>query len=294
MNNNLFQPPTEGEDQLYAYIRDVENLFADRKRLERMWLDYRKYAPKGFLKKLQIEFHQRWWEMYLTLGLDRLGLPITTFHKDDRPDLLLKFGDVDVWIEAVAPEPGRTKDAVPEPIKNGVQDLPMNQCLLRFTQALLNKKEAFNKYINKGIVSESDCCIIALSACDLNQFGTLLDFPQSVMLRVLAGAGDLVISQHQKTETFSRHQSVTYKRNGSPVDLVLFRSKKFKSVDGVLYSNQDPLNALHAPEKSFELFINPESKMVVPEVIRERMVSWSEVCYTKEEITWEKSLLTSE
>ncbi len=186
MNTSLFQPTRPGEDELYARIRNHERGKPDRQRLEQMWSHYCHHAPKDFRNKLQYEFHQRWWEMYLTLGLSHLGFQISTFPKDDRPDLLLTFGNTKVWIEAVAPKSGTKSDAVPQPVVNGVQDLPMRECLLRLTQAVKAKRDAFDYYIKRGVVSEADCCVIALSACGLNQFGTLLEFPQPVMLRVLA------------------------------------------------------------------------------------------------------------
>ena len=93
MTNNLFLTARNGEDPLYARIREDKREEANRQRLEQMWLEYRPHAPKGFQKKLQFEFHQRWWEMYLTLGLIRLGFPVTTFPQDDRPDILLDFED---------------------------------------------------------------------------------------------------------------------------------------------------------------------------------------------------------
>ena len=91
MNSKLFLPTRAGEDELYARIRDDERGEPYRQRIENMWLEYRFYAPKGFQKKLQYEFHQRWWEMYLTLGLIRLGFSVSTFSQDNHPDILLDF-----------------------------------------------------------------------------------------------------------------------------------------------------------------------------------------------------------
>lgn len=289
MNTGLFQPTSSGEDELYARIRDHSRGELDRQRLEQMWSDYRSHAPKSFRKKLQYEFHQRWWEMYLTLGLCRLGFPISTFPRDDRPDLLLTFGNTKVWIEAVAPTSGTTSDAVPPPIVNGVEDLPMRECLLRLTQAVTDKRDKFNRYIQRGIVSEADCCIIALSACDLNQFGTLLEWPQPVMLRVLAGADDLAIPLNGTAAVYSKRKNATHRDSRSQVDLALFCSAEFSSVAGVLYSKQDPLNATTVPEESFEFFLNPQGKVTVPAAIQERMTTWSENRSIAHEVVWNRT-----
>lgn len=275
MSTKLFQPTSPREHELYARIRDHGREALDRQRLEQWWLEYREYAPKSFPKKLQIEFHQRWWEMYLTIGLHRLGLPVSTPSQDKGPDVLLTFGSSRVWIEAVAPTPGMTSDAVPLPVIDGVQTLPMRECLLRLSQVVKAKRIAFDRYIQQGIVSKEDCRIIAVSACNLNQFGSLLEFPQPVMLRVLEGAGDLIISQNGIEPAYSNRKNSTFRDSGSPVDLALFCSGEFSSVAGVLYSKQDLSNAPTAPEESFELFLNPKSKVAVPVAVTEKMVTWS-------------------
>lgn len=289
MTANLFQRRRLGEDELYARIRDHVRGEPHRQRLEQMWSDYRVYAPRGFRKKFQFEFHQRWWEMYLTLGLHRLGFPISTSSGDDRPDLLLKFGNTKVWIEAVAPTSGKKSDAVPQPVVNGVKDLPMRECLLRFTQAITAKRDAFTCYIQRGIISDADCLVVALSACGLNQFGTLLEWPQPVMLRVLAGAGDLAIPLSGQATAYSKRKNATFRDSGSPVDLALFYSTEFSQVAGVLYSKQDPLNAPAAPEESFEFFLNPKGRAEVPRAITERLATWSEERSAGQEVVWKRT-----
>jgi hypothetical protein len=174
--------------------------------------------------------------MYLTIGLVRLGFPVLTFSKDDRPDILLDFEDTKVWVEAVAPKPGTKSDAVPEPVLNSVQDLPMRECLLRLTQAVTDKREGLNCYVERGIVSENDAFIVAVNACALNRFGSLLGWPHPVMLRVLAGAGDLAIPLNKSSEPYSIRQEATIRDSGSPVNLALFYSNEFSSITGVLYS----------------------------------------------------------
>jgi len=286
MTDNIFLAMRRGEDALYARIRDDKRGESCRQRLEQMWLEYRSYAPKGFRKKLQYEFHQRWWEMYLTLGLIRLDFSVSTFSQDNHPDILLDFNNTKVWVEAVVPKPGTKSDAVPEQVANGVQDLPMRECLLRLTQAITAKREAVNSYIQRGIVSEKDAFVVAISACALNQFGSLLEWPQPVMLRVLAGAGDLAIPLDWNRSTYSTRQETILRDSGSPVATVLFEEEGYRIISGVLYSNVDPVNAPLSPEKSFSLFLNPRAYVEVPIGIRKKMLTWREKNRTGTEIVW--------
>lgn len=289
MTDNLFQSTRPGEDEFYARIRDDERAKPYRQRFEEMWSEYRLHAPQGFRKKLQFEFHQRWWEVYLTLGLCHLGLPVSTFFQDDQPDVLLDFGDAKVWVEAVAPNPGAKSDAVPKPVVNGVSDLPMQECLLRLTQAVTVKREALNCYVQRGIVSQADAFVVAVSACALNQFGSLLDWPQPVMLRVLAGAGDLAIPLNKSSAPYSKRKNAARRDSGAPVNLALFYSNEFSSVGGVLYSNQDSLNAPIVPEESFELFLNPKSKVRLPRAITETIATWAEDSSSEERVVWKRT-----
>lgn len=113
---------TQGEDELYGRIRDDPRGKAVANQLEAMWEEYRDCAPKGFQSKLQFAFHQRWWEMSLTLGLLHLGFTIKSDRNDHGPDLLFEGGKV--WIEAVAPSVGTKSDGVPELVENNIQEFP--------------------------------------------------------------------------------------------------------------------------------------------------------------------------
>ena len=227
--------------------------------------------------------------MYLTIGLIRLCFPVSTFSQDDRPDMLLDFKETKVWIEAVAPKPGTKSDGVPEPVLNGVQDLPMRECLLRLTQALTEKRKRFSYYVQRGIVSENDVLVIALSACALNTFGSLLEWPQPVMLRVLTGAGDLAIPLDLPHSPYSTRQDAILRNSGSPVDTVLFEKEEYRIISGVLYSNADPVNAPLSPETTLSLFLNPKADVEVPIGIRKKIVTWREERRTGTEIVWTKT-----
>jgi len=254
-----------------------------------MWMEYRNHAAKGFRNKLQFEFPHRWWEMYLTLGILHLGFPVSTFRADNGPDLLLEFGDLRVWVEAVAPKPGTASDAVPVPVVNGVAELPMRECLLRLTQTMTDKRDKLRNYMKRGIISKGDCTLIAMSACALNQFGPLLDWPFPVMLRVLAGADNLTIPLDKSSESFSIRTEAITRDSGSKVELALFYCEEFSSISGVLYSDEDPFNAPMVAEDSFQLFINPKAKVRVPKGITTKITTWRQSPITTGEgVEWIK------
>lgn len=149
---------------------------------------------------------------------------------DEPPDSIMELLENVVYLEAVAPSIGCSSDSVPEPVENGVADFPERQFLLRLTQALTEKKKKYQHYLDNGIVSGSACKIIALSANDLNQFGTMLDSIHPAPLSVLAGAGHMVIPLDGKGRPYSGRRSTLARDSGSSVETVLFDNPEFTIV----------------------------------------------------------------
>jgi hypothetical protein len=276
MKNRLFLPAKLGEDSLYARIRDDPRGKADLERLESMWAEYRDHAPKDFERNLQSHFHQRWWEMYLTVGLVHLGFDVKLSPKNKGPDLVVDVGGSRVFIEAVAPKVGEKSDRVPDPIMDSVGDYPRRECLLRLAQGLDSKQKAFARYAEESIIQPRDACIIAISACDLNQFGSFLDWPCPAPIALLAGAGHMVVTLDGSRHPFCMRQKSINKNLGRPVDIAMYDREDFRVVSAVLYSKPDPLNAPAVPESSLSLFLNPRARCPVPHDMSVTMETWSE------------------
>ncbi len=289
MTQSIFNPEAIGEHKLYARIRDeIEWGEQTRRSLEHLWVEYFPYAPKGFRRKLQFEFHQRWWEMYLTIGLCRLGMTVRSFRKDNGPDLLVETSGMRIWVEAVAPKIGTSKDCVPDPIEDGVQDFPKRECLLRLLQGVTEKRDRMADYIAKHIVSREDACVIALSACNLNQFGSLLDFPQPAPLSILAGAGNLVIFSDRSRSPYSSRQETLSRNSGSLVDTTLFGKDEFSIISAVLYSKCDPLNAPDEPHGTLSLFLNPKANIKFSKSFYEKIPTWHVEGKSDDKTIWKK------
>lgn len=290
MKEQLFLSPAKGEDGLYAKIRDDPRGKTCRKQLEVMWVEYRELAPTGFQRKFQVEFHQRWWEMYLAIGLIHLGLNARPPRDDEGPDLVVDVAGRRVWIEAVVPSIGTTSDRVPEPIMNGLGDYPKRECLLRLAQGLDSKQKALTEYVQESLIQPEEPCIVAISACNLNTFGSLLDLDPTcpAPLALLAGAGPMVVTRHGSREPYCKRQTSINRDSGSHVDTALYEKEDFRVVSGVLYSSPDPLNAPYPPEASFSLFLNPRANYSVPHDVYANMETWTEEQSGSETI-WKKT-----
>jgi hypothetical protein len=287
----LLQPKREGEHLLYARIRDQTDPHSEERRqlFSEMWAEYAPFAPKGFAKKLQVEFHQRWWEMYLAVALLRCGFTPKKDSADAGPDVILDVDGRQVFIEAVTPLSGRSSDSVPDPVHNGVSDFPERECLLRLTQALTEKKKRFREYVDAGTVPSDACKIIALSASDLKQFGTLLDGVHPAPLSVLAGAGPTVVAIGGMNPPYSSARNSLTRDSGSPVNAALFETPDFSIISGVLYSPVDLWNVGLGPEDSLALFVNPAGHVPVPMSFQSRFVTWRQESQEGSEIVWKRS-----
>jgi hypothetical protein len=273
----LLRPPCKGEHRTYARLRDWTDPASEERRafFDAQWAEYARFAPKRFLESLQIEFHQRWWEMYLTVALVRLGFAVETNAADAGPDVTLEVDGARVFVEAVAPKAGTKSDAVPEPMHHGVVDFPERECLLRLTQALRAKEGAFRTYVREGIVPVDGCRIVALSASDLNQFGSMLDGTHPAPLSVLAGAGPLVLTIGGTAPPRSSRREVLMRDSGSRVPAALFDDPEFSIVSGVSYSSVDLWNAPLDGRTTLSLFVNPLASVPVPAAVQKRFVTWT-------------------
>lgn len=287
----LLQPRRDDEHWLYARLRDWPDPDSTQRRefFCNLWQQYAPFAPKGFAEKLQIEFHQRWWEMYVAVCLLQLGFSPSTSKKDFGPDISLNFANDLVFIEAVAPKAGTASDRVPKPVENGSFDLPERECLLRLTQALTDKCKKFHEYIEKGVVTINDCCIIAVSASNLNQFGTILDSGCPAPLKVLAGAGPLAVTLGGNDSPYITSRRLIRRDSGSPINVALFDTPDFSIVAGVLYSPIDLWNAPPSAQDAITLFVNPRAHRPIPVAFLSRFEHWVTVRSTQNKQEWQRT-----
>lgn len=122
------------------------------------------------------------------------------------------------------------------------------------TTSLDSKLKAYSNYKEKGIVSDNDYRIIAISSCALNPYGSLMDFPAPAPLKVLTGVGNLVLD---KKNNYAQYRTEIQKKSASFVETSLFSLESYSKICAVLYSHSDPLNSPDNPETTFQLFFNP-------------------------------------
>ena len=208
MGNTLFGSNPANACSLYAAVRSGTrpDQRTARKNCEDLWRTYAPYADEHFLSEFPLRFHQRWFEMWLTVFLLRTG------HKVEcpkpGPDIRIESDGQVVWIEAVCATAGQEgkRDSVPRPVHGQASDTPMNAYALRTTNALTEKAKAFERYITEGIVREDDLAVIAIN---LHEVG-LRPYLRDAMKLALYGQGNLVLRFDRFTKEWvdTRHEEV--------------------------------------------------------------------------------------
>ena len=209
-----------------------------QKQCEDLWRDYWKYADDNFLQEFALNFHQRWFEMYLTVALLRSGVSIEC--KKPGPDILTVVNKRRVWIEAVCATRGTPglPDSVPEISIGVAQKAPVQQILMRICNSLSEKSLKFQNYIEKGIVdSKKDLTVIALS---IGEFPEPVYFDE-LMKRAIYGIGDpyVAIERNSRKVTGTGCQSVEYINkfsSGAPVSVRCFIDRSMAHISALLAS----------------------------------------------------------
>ena len=85
------------------------------------------------------------------------------------PDILVKEAGETIWIEAVTPTPGEPPR--PDRADGEVYPVPDDSLLLRFLQAMNDKRNRLQSYVDDSLIAPDDLRIIAINAGDQKGFG---------------------------------------------------------------------------------------------------------------------------
>lgn len=206
-----------------VYEADDERFKETREHCEDLWRDYAQYADKHFLSEFPRRFHQRWFEMYLTVSLLRTGIGVCC--PKPGPDIQVNLNGRNVYVEAVCATIGKPNrpDSVPDLPAGRAAAVPMDKYTLRVLSSLWDKAKKIEKYFQKGCISEQDLVVIAIN---INAVDWLWAHMDDVMMRSLYGVGDIVVSfnRHERSNR-GMHNVVIEKikkSSGSPVGVQPF------------------------------------------------------------------------
>jgi hypothetical protein len=278
----------EGSEE-YQYIRDGRNplCISVRDFVEGVWPECKQYLDSDVQTDARKNFHQRWWEVYLTHSLLGAGVQIVKRKlrqpKEGGPDLLAKEAGKNIWIEAVAPMAGDAADAVRSsgPSKSkGPKPFPDKEIMLRFQQAFLTKVDVHAKYVQKGWVSPHEVYVVALNgALAEGSYPCTQQFPRIVNALLRGLETEWVVIEFDEAtsrigETHFEYQREIEKKSKRTVRLAAFHDPAYSCVSAVLYSASDAFNCSFARDvkshvcdvmaREFVLVLNPLAQVRLP------------------------------
>jgi hypothetical protein len=239
--STLFTSTSNNAD--YVSIRCKSRFEPIKSFCEAIWTIYEPFADPDFQEQFGQQPHQRFWEMYLGVQLLSMDCKLQPKSSAEGPDFYFQHDGLNVWVEAVAPGEGEGDDRVPtldEHSKSPDKRIPDEKIILRFANAISKKHNQFKDYIDKGLVSANDACIIAINGGNIDMVYFNYDYPLPLIMKTVCGYGDYTVRFDTEGNIVDQGYSmrtVLFKKSKATVPTNIFRDPNFSLITGVLYSS---------------------------------------------------------
>jgi len=275
--HGAFFPRINSEYQFQSYVKShpefdpeyiLEHCYIDRQDtqnwLESMWEKYRDYAEPDFLVRLRRPnwFHPFTWQMYLASVILEKGYKLQS-NQGSGPDLQIKTGSKNIWIEAVRTTSGEDKSAAGLPQSGAIYD-SLDPRVARISNSLTKK---YKKYMEKyyGLIcKEDDPFVIAINGSETKT----LNESRAVEAAVY-GRGNDVLKRMPggslKGGFYELREAVVVQKKSGQVTIPAnyFCNDSYKEISGIIYCEQHIINANNygrTPEGNLYFLLNPYAK----------------------------------
>jgi hypothetical protein len=224
-------------------VRDLAHHEDVRLFIRDMWKRYAPLADGHFREDAKNHFLERLWEMYLGVTLSERGFTLVR-SAGKGPEFYFENRGKRVWIEAIAPGPGVGEDRVPELELGVASTVPTGKILLRFTNALSEKRRKYLEARSKEIVFASDVYVLAINSRGIPHapFGNTIPY----FVQAFLPFGPLAVAIDRKTleviDSHYQYRDAVLKRSGASVSTKAFLDPDFSFCSAVLHSSVDCVN----------------------------------------------------
>jgi hypothetical protein len=228
--------------------------------VEALWVRFHPLADIHFREDARNHFLQRFWEMYLAVTLLEHGFDLHR-HGDEGPEFYASVGTCRIWFEAIAPGPGTGPDQVPQLVPGEAGTVPTEKILLRFTNALDEKRRKHAAALTKGIVSPEDHYVLALNSRGIRHapYGGVMPY----FIQAFLPFGPLTYSIDVKTfeikDSFYQYRPAVSKLNRSSVSTKAFLDDEASFCSAVIHSGVDCANHPDQLGGEFSVLHNPQA-----------------------------------
>jgi type I restriction enzyme S subunit len=265
LNSQSFFLLGDCDDPGYRNIRDNPDKQLARDFVESLYIRFKNLsiADPNFLDDAKNNFHARFWEMYLAVTLSEQGFQL---NKDTRggPEFYFMHNNLKIWVEAVAPSPGCGNDKVPHFRDGNVRGPQEEKIILRFTNALSNKKGQYTNALKRGIISSTDYYIIAINSY-LIPYGPLGDtVPYFVKAFLPVGSPAFAFKKDQQKfddNIYYITRENIEKQNKEIVSTNNLLNQNYSFISAILHSGA---NCLYRPAtlgSDFSILYNPNQHL---------------------------------
>jgi hypothetical protein len=251
------------EDPAYLNTRDHPRGVESKYFVEELWRRFYHLADPHFREDARTHFHQRFWEMYLAVTLLEHDFDLKR-QGSEGPEFYAVLENKRLWFEAIAPGPGDGPDQVP-PLRYDGQfhEFPTERVLLRFTNALDEKRRRYFSALSKGIIAEDDQYVLAINSRGIRH-DTPYEKTMPLFIQACLPIGQLVVPFNVTTkeweEAFYQRRPAITKLSGNSVSTGTFLDEAAKFCSVVLHSGVDCANYPSRLGGDFALLHNPSAQ----------------------------------
>ncbi|MFH1956116.1 MAG: hypothetical protein ABIJ28_00490 [Patescibacteria group bacterium] len=276
IHDKLF-PQINSEEQFQGYVKShpeldpeyiLEHCYIDRQNtrnwLESIWGKYHNYAEPNFLKCLKKpgDFHSFTWQMYLASVILEKNYQLQP-NKGFGPDLQIRTGNKNIWIEAVRTTPGEDKSTAGLPRSGSIYG-NLDPRVVRISNALTKK---YKKYMGKyysSICKEDEPFIVAINGSETKTLNE-----SRAAEAVVYGRGNDILKRmpdrSMKSGFYELREAVVVQKESGQVTIPAnyFCNDSYKEISGIIYCEQHVINANNygrTPEGNLYFLLNPYAK----------------------------------
>ena len=250
-----------GSDLGYLNVRDSAHHQDTRQFIDSLWERYKPLADTHFRTDAKNHFLERFWEMYVAVTLMERGLKLFRVGGEG-PEFYFEISQRRVFVEAVAPGAGTGPDQVPGPQYGVViTKTPTEKIMLRFTNALVEKRKKYLKALRKNILSPDDSYLLAINSRGIHHGAGGNTMPYFV--QAFLPFGLLAVALDPKTgsilDSFHQYRDTVPKESGENISTKAFLDPEFQFVSAVLHSRVDCVNCPNELGADFCILHNPSA-----------------------------------
>lgn len=253
--------PPNDVDTAYVNVRDLPDNEPYRAFVEKLWLQFQDVAEPKFQVNAVRGLQQAFWEMYLYAALCEHCGSVKRAGPAG-PDFYIETKGRRIWIEAIAPTPGDGPDAV-TPFPSGTRKarrVPEDQILLRFTAAMKEKADQFNRALLANRVQATDAYVVAINSRDIDPYyGGAPPYYQKAFLPIGHPAVAIDPRTGQIVDRMVTYRNELKKANEAHVPTDTFLSGAYPLVSAVLHSRVDCANLPSLLGGDFQMLHNPRA-----------------------------------